>query len=76
MDRTELEKYIRNNYGTEPDHPWIKHPNYVVFRHSSNKKWFVGCGWKQKRAVNHMKIHGSFVREHIETPSDNDKRCR
>lgn len=41
MDRTELEKYIRNNYGTVPDHPWIKHPNYGVFRHSSNKKWFA-----------------------------------
>ncbi|MEE0033607.1 MAG: hypothetical protein U0J08_07050, partial [Agathobaculum butyriciproducens] len=39
-------------------------------------EWFAGCGWKRKRAVNHMKIHGSFVREHIETPSDNDKRCR
>lgn len=37
MDRTELEKYIRNHYGTEPDHPWIKHPNYGVFRHSSKK---------------------------------------
>ncbi len=60
MDRTELEKYIRNNYGTEPDHPWIKYPNYGVFRHSSNKKWFAGGGWKRKRAVNHMKIHGSF----------------
>ena len=37
MNRTELEKYIRNNYGTEPDYPWIKYPNYGVFRHSSNK---------------------------------------
>lgn len=41
MDRTELEEYIRNNYGTEPDYPWIKYPNYGVFRHSSNKKWFA-----------------------------------
>lgn len=41
MDRTELEKYIQNNYGTEPDYPWIKYPNYGVFRHSSNKKWFA-----------------------------------
>ncbi len=41
MDRTELEEYIRNNYGTEPDYPWIKYPNYGVFRHGSNKKWFA-----------------------------------
>ena len=43
MDRTELEKYIRNNYGTEPDYPWIKHPNYGVFRHSSNKNGLSGA---------------------------------
>ena len=41
MDRTELEEYIRNNYCTEPDYPWIKYPNYGVFRHGSNKKWFA-----------------------------------
>ncbi|WP_158578391.1 hypothetical protein [Butyricicoccus sp. AM32-19] len=43
MDRTELEEYIRNNYVTEPDHPWIKHPNYGVFRHSSNKNGLPGA---------------------------------
>lgn len=43
MNRTELEKYIRNHYGTEPDHPWIKYPNYGVFRHSSNKNGLSGA---------------------------------
>ena len=43
MNRTELEKYIRNNYGAEPDYPWIKYPNYGVFRHSSNKNGFLGA---------------------------------
>ena len=28
-------------------------------------EWFVGRGWKRNRAVNHMKIHGSFVREQV-----------
>ena len=41
MDRTELEEYIQNNYSAEPDYPWIKYPNYEVFRHNSNKKWFA-----------------------------------
>ena len=41
MNRTELERYIREQYGTEPDYPWVKYPNYSVFRHSSNKKWFA-----------------------------------
>ena len=43
MDRTALEKYIRNNYDTEPDYPWIKHPNYGVFRYSSNKNGLPGA---------------------------------
>ena len=41
MRRTELEKYIIEAYNTEPDFPWIKYPNYEVFRHISNKKWFA-----------------------------------
>ena len=41
MNRKELEEYIQNNYSAEPDHPWVKYPNYVVFRHQSNKKWFA-----------------------------------
>ena len=41
MNRKELEEYIRSNYSAEPDHPWVKYPNYIVFRHQSNKKWFA-----------------------------------
>ncbi len=40
MNRAELEQFIQDNYSVKPDYPWIKYPNYVVFRHSSNKKWF------------------------------------
>lgn len=41
MDRKELEEYIRNYYGVGSDYPWIKYPDYEVFRHTSNKKWFA-----------------------------------
>ena len=41
MNRKGLEEYIQNNYSAEPDYPWIKYPNYVVFRHQNNKKWFA-----------------------------------
>ncbi len=41
MHREELEKYIKDNYSSEPDYPWIKYPDYEVFRHTSNKKWFA-----------------------------------
>lgn len=40
MRRAELEKFILDNYNTKSDHPWIKYPNYTVFRHS-NQKWFA-----------------------------------
>lgn len=41
MNRTDIENYIQDHYSAKPDYPWIKYPNYVVFRHQSNKKWFA-----------------------------------
>ena len=41
MNREKLKKFIMDNYSIEPDYPWIKYPNYEVFRHSNNKKWFA-----------------------------------
>ena len=41
MDRTELKNYIMEFYNAEPDFPWINYPDYEVFRHSNNQKWFA-----------------------------------
>lgn len=41
MNRSELEQYILENYGTEPDFPWLKYPEIEVFRHGGNQKWFA-----------------------------------
>lgn len=41
MNRTETEKYIADTFGEEIEFPWIKYPEYAVFRHSDNKKWFA-----------------------------------
>lgn len=41
MNRTELKQFIIENYNTEADYPWLKYPNYEVFRHSNNQKWFA-----------------------------------
>lgn len=38
---SELEQFIIENYSAKPEHPWVKYPNYEVFRHASNKKWFA-----------------------------------
>jgi len=41
MRRAELETYILETYNAEADHPWIKYPDYEVFRHSGSRKWFA-----------------------------------
>ena len=41
MDRTELTAYIGETYRADAEFPWSRYPNYAVFRHSGNKKWFA-----------------------------------
>ena len=41
MNRTELEDYIRTQYGVHADHPWPEDPESAVFRHGGNRKWFA-----------------------------------
>ena len=33
MKRSELESFIMETYNAEADYPWLKYPNYEVFRH-------------------------------------------
>lgn len=41
MTRAQLERLILNDYGIKPDFPWIKYPDFAVFRHAGNGKWFA-----------------------------------
>ena len=41
MKRGEWEEYIAGTYGVEPDFPWARFPNHMVFRHEQNRKWFA-----------------------------------
>lgn len=41
MTRFELEQYILETYNANADRPWIKYPNYEVFRHALSRKWFA-----------------------------------
>lgn len=41
MNRSELIDYIQNNYGVDPESPWAKYPDYLVFRRKNNAKWFA-----------------------------------
>lgn len=41
MNRNTLEQYILETYSAEAEYPWVKYPNFAVFRHANNKKWFA-----------------------------------
>ena len=33
-------KHVKENFGTSPDYPFQKFPNYAALRHESNEKWY------------------------------------
>ena len=41
MNRVQLETFLTETYEADIDHPWARYPNYQVFRHRNNKKWFA-----------------------------------
>ena len=41
MTRQELKAFIYEAYGVNPDCPWLRYPDYEVFRHGDSKKWFA-----------------------------------
>lgn len=50
MNRKELETFIHDRYDTDGEYLWAKYPDYEVFRHSNNRKWFalIGTAPKEK----------------------------
>ena len=40
MNEAALARHILQEYGTPGDHPFASHPDYTVFRHAANRKWF------------------------------------
>ena len=41
MDRNAFEKYVADTYGVSGEHPWLRYPEFTVFRHAGNGKWFA-----------------------------------
>ncbi len=39
--KEELFKYIKKKYKAEPEYLWHQYPDYAVFRHADNNKWFA-----------------------------------
>ena|SRR5690625_4561311 len=40
LTRENIFKHVKENFGTAPDYPFQKFPNYAALRHESNKKWY------------------------------------
>ena len=41
MNRQALAAYLTDAYGTAGEHLFTRYPNFLVFRHSGNRKWFA-----------------------------------
>ena len=41
MNRQELAAYLTETYSTTGEHLFARYPNFQVFRHHGNKKWFA-----------------------------------
>ncbi len=41
MNRRIFEEYITEQYGAKAEYPWEKYPQFSVFRHKDNRKWFA-----------------------------------
>ena len=38
--REQLFAYVKKKYKAAPEHLWSRYPDYAIFRHADNKKWF------------------------------------
>ena len=41
MNRQEFNTYLTDTYGTAGEHLFARYPNFLVFRHAGNRKWFA-----------------------------------
>ena len=39
--REKIFEYIKTKYKAKEEYPWYRYPNYAVFRHEDNQKWFA-----------------------------------
>jgi predicted DNA-binding protein (MmcQ/YjbR family) len=38
--RNKVFEYVKEKYGSDIEYPWMRYPDYAVFRHNDNKKWY------------------------------------
>ena len=75
MNRQTVHDYIKRKYKTGPEYLWRKYPEYAVFRHEDNNKWFalsacipgdkVGAPDTDNVDVINLKVDDLFFRDMI-----------
>ena len=73
--RNSIDRYIKDQYGAEPEYPWPKYNQHAVYRHQNNKKWFalimevdrdkLGLSGSGSVSVINLKIDDVFFRDVI-----------
>ena len=68
--REQILAYLKNRYGSEPEYLWKRFPDYAVFRHAENRKWFcivmgipaekLGLAGKERTDVLNVKLSDPF----------------
>ena len=38
--RPQIFEYVKKKYGSEPEYLWMRFPDFAVFRHDDNRKWY------------------------------------
>ena len=38
--REKVYGYVKRKYGSEPEYLWRRFPDYAIFRHEDNRKWY------------------------------------
>ena len=71
--RQKIIDYIKKKHKVSAEYPWKRYPNYAVFRHSDNNKWFalimevagekLGMGTTDYIPVVNLKVDDLFLRD-------------
>lgn len=43
MDKKALLEYAQEQFGSDPEYLWAKHPTYCILRHKNNRKWYAAA---------------------------------
>ena len=68
--RPQIYEYIKETYNASPEYLWMRYPDYAVFRHADNQKWFcivmgvprekLGLPGTERADVLNVKMHDAL----------------